>query len=367
MPRTSFFSKPPTYETLKPFPGFLSKQGTKPTFVDVGGHGDCGFRAIAAGIINKILFENEDSPELRAVLERHFEYFPKHKQELRRNPQGRYSIPLHLMPELVQTMSYTIRQMAVDKIVEEPEHYRGAYLGSNEAMPVSPAQMRLESTWIDETAIAAAAKAIKLPIEVKVVTPEKPLPLRLQYAGSDSKSTTPIKPIVMQLKNKHYTPKVKDPVYFQTAKSMPVAKIMPQEVEKKKEPEMAEILARIEAEDARIEAKFKETKKRLAAAAAAGEAGKDLLLDIWVDQRDYSDYMRGFSGYVGTQHGAQNFFNALDRHDLQAVHAEVKSHKQQITDELVHAIARAITIGDLDENAVFDKIEQQQSKTFGPK
>ncbi|WED43034.1 OTU domain-containing protein [Legionella cardiaca] len=334
------------------------KQG--PGFTDVGGIGDCGFRALAAAFLSKAMYEKRNSKELSRLLDEHFKYFPEQKPKLplmTSQEKIDYITKIPGMPVFVQTLAYTLRQMAVDEIVAHPEYYRGAFFGK-EAMPISPQAMRLETTWIDETAIAAVAKTTGFPVEVQVVTPSKSLPLRLEYG---KESTVPGNPLVIELQNNHYRPYVSDPARFRSVKAVATNPIHPQAVEKK-DPELKEVLARINAEDERLLKKFEETKKILMAAVLGEGLSKKELLDIYVAGMEKSDYLEGYKGYVGTEHGSERFFTAVraNRDNAHDIHKRFASHDEEITNDLVHAIARAVSINQINPSIVFDKIERTQ-------
>jgi hypothetical protein len=364
--KTGFFSRtPPGLKTSR-------KSGARPVLVNVGGAGDCGFRAIAAGIVNKVLVENQNSPELRALLQRHYQYFPQHRIPVRlpTGPEGvryildpratafnNHSLQLNnrAMAELIQTLAYTIRQMAVDEMVAHPEKYRGAFIGpENESMPTSVEAMRLAGTWIDETAIAAAAVATQFPIDVRVVAPGKEVPLCLHYGVQNSRQT----PITIQLQNQHYIAQVNDPARFEKITSVAANTVYPQKI-KQTDPELKEVLTKIAKEDERLLKTFEDVKGRLTAAVAAGEVSREQLLTIYISGLNQSDYLQG---YVGIEHGNQKFFADLKANtsDLDIIRMQYDSQEDQITQQLVHAIARAVSINHLDPAEVFDKIEQDQ-------
>ncbi|ASQ44698.1 OTU domain-containing protein [Legionella clemsonensis] len=327
-------------------------------FVDVGGNGDCGVRAIAAGIISKVLFEQRSTPELAALLSKHFEYFPEQKPRL---PLATPAEQLECMTEkgkmatAIQSLAYTIRQLAVDEMVANPAHYRGAFVG-NEAMPTSPEAMRLPTTWIDESVIAAAAKATGFPINVRVVSEGKELPMRLHYSA---KKETSVTPLVIQLQNKHYIPSVHHPAPFQAVKSGHMHRVEPRQIAKN-DPNLEEVLAKIEREDKRLLKEFEDTKRRLTAAVEVDGAPKELLLNIYIEGLKKSDYLQG---YVGIEHGSEDFFKAIKdvNGELEVVRSELDNPDQHFTKQLIHAIARAVTINHLDASEVFEKIESALS------
>ncbi|WP_064088252.1 OTU domain-containing protein [Legionella feeleii] len=270
--------------------------------------------------------------------------------------------------ECTRRLAYVLRQIAVDELCAHPEKYRGAFASfedndqhANEDREATPERMRQETTWIDESAIAALANALKLPIEVHVVTKNKELPMRLQYnASSDA---TP--EVVMQLQNGHYIPRVSQPARFmnisEQQKNMGPLQPVTQSVQ---DPPLSEILAKIAAEDQRLLEEFENTVNQLTASVIAGEVTKEELLEIYVKGMAKSDYLQGRVKYVGLEHGNQRFFEAIESAKpgakIKAVRLGSDSHDKQVVNELVHAIARAISIGQLDPGVVFAKIEHDE-------
>lgn len=364
-------------------PGFFTRQlgsvakpivqtSSEPAFVNVGGTGDCGFRSIAACLIDDYLFKrNVDNQQiLERLLARYFEYFP-HPQPFGRTARDRLESmtrsPLAIA-ECTRRLAYVLRQIAVDELCAHPEKYRGAFASfedndqhANEDREATPERMRQETTWIDESAIAALANALKLPIEVHVVTKNKELPMRLQYNASSDNTAE----VVMQLQNGHYIPRVSQPARFmnisEQQKNMGPLQPVTQTVQ---DPPLSEILAKIAAEDQRLLEEFENTVNQLTASVIAGEVTKEELLEIYVKGMAKSDYLQGRVKYVGLEHGNQRFFEAIESAKpgakIKAVRLGSDSHDKQVVNELVHAIARAISIGQLDAGVVFAKIEHDE-------
>ena len=150
----------------------LSKVGAKRVFVDVGGNGDCGFRAIAAGLLDYFLMHPRMNGELlNKVLSSHFSYFPTHRTTMpglvKASERMERLIKQVRMTELLPAMAYTLRQLAVTELCENPALYRGAFIDRHET--TTPEEMRKPTTWIDESSIAALARALAMPIEVQIV------------------------------------------------------------------------------------------------------------------------------------------------------------------------------------------------------
>ncbi|WP_133128146.1 OTU domain-containing protein [Legionella nagasakiensis] len=346
---SGFFSHPPVKTAV-------AATKLQPAFINMGGSGDCGFRAVAAGLIDNFLSGHRFKPDLISkVLKRHKTYFKEHRldlvlatplEELRELTRR---VP---MAELIQKMAYTLRQMAVDELCANPARYRGAFADKNEH--TSPEMMRKPSTWIDESAIAALSNTLGLPIEVRVVEAGKEVPMRLRY---NTEATNP--GVVMQLRGEHYIPRVTQKEAFGLVKHKSAPHVEMEEVQS--DPSLSEILAIIAEEDKQLCEEFASLKHRLMTMVAAGELNKADLLKLYVKGMPTSDYLQGRVKCVGTEYGTQHFFEAITQaqKEPEAIVLTEEQYDEAMINELVHALARAISIGDMPEEQVFAQIDDE--------
>ena len=347
--------------------GKVDKDLRKPTYVNVGGMGDCGFRSVAAGIIDNFLAHPHLNPELLAkVLARHFTYFPSHRIAIpglvTPGERMHYMIQQIRMGELVQSLAYTLRQIAVDALCANPELYPGAFVGEAQQEKVSPEYMRRPATYIDESSIAALAETLKMPIKVRMVEAGKELPLSFCYSQeSMNPATNP--EVGIRLKNQHYVPLVYAPDRFTQVAARPAQMLKPSTVADSKvcDPDLAAILVRVEEENKRLVSDFESTKNLLNAMVNAGELTKNDLLDLYIKKRTQSDYLKGRMHAAGKEHyGTQRIFEVISRATTPEVVAPfLGGHDKLVTDELVHAIARAISIGDMTAEEVFTNLDEK--------
>lgn len=337
-----------------------SKSHKKPVFVNVGGNGDCGFRSIAAGIIDNFLTHPRANSDLLAkILGQHFNFFPEHKPTLpglvTATERLTHVIKHVRMGELLPSLAYTLRQMAVTEMCEHPARYRGAFVDNNEG--TTPADMRQAATWIDESSIAALANVLALPIEVEVVSRVKTLPMRLRYNESESGNS----PVVIQLQGGHYIPQVTSSEMFTPVSSQPARVITPATEKQAEDRSLAEIHAAIAVEDKRLVDTFEETHHRLMTMVIAGELSKQDLLSMYVKGMANSDYLVGRVAYVGVEHGNQHFFDAILNTQRGNAQEAISTGDEAIMTELVHALARAITIGQMNADELFAHVEDSLS------
>lgn len=333
---------------------------TSRTTVNVGGNGDCGFRSIAAGLVdNFFTHPHLNKTLLNHILQRHFIYYPVHRPNLSEEETPHQLMSRLLkkvtMSELIQTMAYTLRQLAVDEMVKNPVQYPGAFVQNHEH--TSPAEMRQPQTWIDESSISALANALNLPIRVRLISSGKELSSPPLTYHSQSRHATMNPPVVISLERGHYQPSLLNPRIFQSnvydskVQMSPVQTVVT-------DSDMPEILKKIAEAEARTVAAFESTRDCLTAMVTAGELTKSRLLEVYIKGIVSSDYLQGRMKQVDKEHQADFFSRAIADHPS---HTITSKHDDAIVAELVHAIARAISIGHMCAEEVFTQIDAQQS------
>jgi len=337
--------------------------------VDLGGTGDCGFRAVAAGIIDNVYKNQHNSHALFSRLMKEYGskyplpslnpglYTPQERSmQILKSMRSGYE-----MSQFIIRLAYILRQLAVNEMVDYPEKYRGAFVGDHES--TSPLEMRKPDTWIDESAIAALANALDLPIQVKVTEFGKELFKRDGYGPNKANAKT--EPVVIQLQSKHYRAEVSNTALFNGMNGQLIntqSVLSPQEPVA--DPDMPEIFAKIAKADKALIDDFEKNVRRLKTMFDCKEITKETLLDIYIAGMADSDYLRGRIRYVGMENGNQSFFEeAINQKSVGQPVVISKQYEAQLVNELVHAIARAVSIGQLDESTMF---EQKASLNMTP-
>jgi len=329
------------------------------TLVDLGGQGDCGFRAIAAGIIDNASTHPRMHSELLSKLVSTYAIiiFPNDRME-----DEKLATPNDIMKglikksntsQLVVKLALVLRQIAVDELVAHPVKYRGAFVANHE--DTSPEVMRKADTWIDESSIAALAEALTMPIEVQMVEKRKELPMTLYYQA-ESEQVVKCPRVVVQNCGNHYMAKVMNPALFQsTVHVSPNIDALQLSDSVDNDPKLADIMQAIAEDDKKISEQFTNVGQRLYAMLEADEITTGSLLDLYITGMPTSDYLKGPVHHVGLEYGNTAFFDALD-----GAIDNHNEHESQITTELVHAIARAISIGHMNEETVFEQLNTSQ-------
>lgn len=359
-------AKPSFFGSAKSHIASSVKNARSASFIDVGGHGDCEFRSLTVGIIdNFISYPRKQNTELLSkLLGAYYQYFPQYRSNMPGlvTPVDRMQQLINRMPMamLVQTMGYVLRQMAVTELCSNPWRYRGAFVEKNEN--TSPTEMRRQGTWIDESAIAAIAHVLSMPIKIQEVDRLKTLPLCRHYPPTDASSMSPI---VLEHQGNRYQVKTMSTERFQAVGNQSIPSIQPVEDLPVRDPSMPELLAKIAAEDHRMMKVFEDRSNQLSLMVEAQELNLEKLLAIYVKGMSQSDYLSGTVACPLAEHGNQTLFDTIlrDQQGVSDTGKATKTHDQSIVDELIHAIARALSIGQMNENKVFAEIEATQSVT----
>lgn len=327
--------------------------------VNVGGQGDCGFRAIAAGLIDNFnVFPRLNKPLLQKVLQSHLSYYPQHRPLIQSLEDPRQLMAQVLrridMSELIPSMAYTLRQLAVDEMVKNPAQYPGAFVQNNEH--TSPAEMRCSRTWIDESSISALAYALDLPIDVRVIIKGKELAASPLKYNANVKSSITNPTVVIELERQHYRPCLVKPEAFKSNvydSKPPLSPVQMNIVDR----DMQEILQEIAEVEKHMLETFERTRDRLITMVEAGELTKKNLLDLYIKGISTSDYLQGRVKHVDQEYHADFFSRAIAQLPN---HSSSQSCDDAIVAELVHALSRAISIGDMRAEDVFTQVDAQQ-------
>lgn len=334
-------------------------------WVNVGGTGDF-FRSAAAAMIDNVLAKPRANQDLAENL------IKLHADNYEQQPiQARLLTPAEHLAKLVEApiarakflseLTDALRQVTVDELIrpddpndpdDDSKYYRIAFVAEHGGTALE--KMRLQDTYIGESAIAAMVAVIKVPVQIQAVEPAKEVFSRLSYKPKKEPVGSPI---VMQFLNhdKQYISQVSKPEYFESMKPVSVS---PKVSNQAKDPELAEIPAKIARQ--RLLDKFDQTSKWLKAMVAEGDITKESLIDIHIKGINNSDNLDGH-----LKHGTQQFFEELERTRKgvkTAVQLPQENHDEQVTDELVDAISRAISVGQIDPALVYEAEEKSSPR-----
>jgi len=334
-------------------PRFLSQPfGKIRAMVNVGVNGDCGFRSVAAGLIDNFLTHSHLNLELLSkVLIQHFSYFPQHRTILdgliQANDLMKAMLETFSKPELIQTMAYTLRQLAVDEMNANPEKYVKAFIQNSTEL--SPESMRQSETWLDISSIKALANALNMPIEIRVVELGKELPIPpLNYPRTIKISATNPK-VVIELEARHYRPLLLEAIAFQSDIYQTLPTIPPRASDHSTDRTISEIHSLIDAEEQRVIDKFETIRDNLTNLVNAGELTKQSLLEILITGTEI------MNDNYNHHYFPMNLVKA--RGIYRAEHSVSRTHDEEVTTELVNRIAHEICVGHRNADGVYALID----------
>ena len=343
----------------------------KKTLTNLGGSGDCGFRAMAAAIVENIRSNYHRNEGLyHKLLQRHLEIFShKYGSIFPTNPKAedRYIAHVHRLeqmctkPGFISDLAFTLRQVAVDEMKANPKNYPIIQAQGNlsaEDKETSLEIMSKQHTYIDEMAIAAVANALSVPVVVRVTESNKELFASRHY-GPKENTSKQADAIEIRLQGRHYQAMLAEPTYFADVINQPIC--TPPENFKPNLPSAKEQIAASLAVDKKIASDFNKNFAYLDEKIKAGQLDKAKLIDIYIhglSKFDNSGYLSGRIRQVGIEYGNQDFFKrALD--NTNAATSLTRSDASDpfeviIRDELHHAIDQAMTMETLTAK---DKLE----------
>lgn len=301
--------------------------------VDLGGNGDCGFRAYAACLIDLyrtgMLSENLRKGFFDRFFKDYITFYPQHfpvYPDLTSEQKFEFLVTHIPSSVLVISLGFVLRQYAVDRMIEEPEKYRGAFVNNTEG--TGPKEMRSPSTDIDESAIVALSSSLKIPTTVQCDR------FQMHYEEDASCGGS----IDLVLRNHHYTALVKKPDYFHR----PIDKVSDNVVYNSQphavamqELSLEEIEARMkkrDAEDSKRELKVKEDLQ---------EYSTEALLAIYRVKIEHSDYLQGKIKNITKEYNNDTFFE-----DVISGKYFDSSREEEIRGILIHALAKQAYIDD---------------------
>lgn len=342
-----------------------TKRSSQRALVDVGGYGDCGFRALAAGILDNVLLNKALLANKKLIVTLFAAYDHYFSADLSQ-PGDPYERLKHMFAvsaqrsELIIRLAYVLRQIAVSEMVSHPEHYPGAFIQDHEG--TSPEDMRKPTTWIDESAIAALSNVLHLPVCVYAIESNKELANRIVYQPQSVKEHQDLPdPVVIQLASGHYQPLVKQSEVFQL-NDISSRSILTSTVEHH-DPQMTEILEKIKIHEEKVLTTFSHFYDELTNLLIDKKLDKAQLLSIYIAGMNNSDYLQRFSCHLDLHR--RYFENTL--HEAKAgvsVNKPNETQENYVVERLIHAIARAVAIGHLDRHCMDCVLEDKPSSSM---
>ena len=176
--------------------------------IHVGACANSGFRAMAAALMDLFIDAQTSNQKLAAKLLTYHAKFiiDKVANNVLFTPIERLK-NLMQRPAFFNELSFILRQIAVDTMINDPGFYKKPFVNQTDATYVK--HLRDPSHWIDETSIMALSTALELSITLKIIHYQKELPLVLQYGDAHATQFNWhhfTHKIVIQLHNRQYQP-----------------------------------------------------------------------------------------------------------------------------------------------------------------
>ncbi|MGQ3889568.1 OTU domain-containing protein [Legionella sp. CNM-1927-20] len=346
---------------------------------------DSAFRAVAAALIDNVLNDRRitaNKPLLDKILERYSKYFNLPEGAGLLTPTERLLQLINRpdrpekMAKFVAEFAYTLRQIAMDQLLKDPERYMLTFLEENKDSSIR--DMRDPNTTNGKTLIAALADALSIPIIINPALPRESLHATLDY-GPDSKPSfnTP-QGVQIRLEGKAYIPYLRNPASFQTTYSS--NQIIHPKESVENDPPIETVLDKIDLKRQDLLASFKAHKRRLEflvqdmSLIHGMEATKDQLIAIYISSVKDRKQLIESTKYVGTEHGSEHFFEVIQDNQTQrpmtssssvVSNPNVVNYDSHVIQELINTLAREMTIGRLDENLVYESLDQPTSHKHG--
>lgn len=326
--------------------------------VELGSAPNSAFLAVAMLFLDRFLEKPRSikTSLLTTVLAEHFDYFPSQRVTLpglvTAAERMQHLIKHERLSELLHSLASTFQQLAVDELLTNATRYPKLFLGAEQSVFSS---MRQASSRIDtKSALAAISRALDMSIELRMTGRLKTLPWRCCYhTPADQLS------MVLQQENSNIKVHVASDV-FSTIRSIPVRVIEPDLSHKSQDPSLEETRALVMEGSLRISREFTDAYNRLVSGVLAGELTKAHLLDAYVKSFDEGERLSGSLVFAGAEHGHQAIFEEIFTANLASALKELPQgidNDLLAVRELIHALARGISFGEVDINKVYANIE----------
>ena len=324
----------------------------EPLLAPAGQDADSMFRAFVMAFLDSTQAHPKiNSDLLGTVLTHHFSSFPEHKSSLAGLLTAKECLQqlLQDVPQskLINAMAYTFRQIAVDEILANPTAYRPAFSGV--ALGLTEPLMRQSGTPLHQCALIALATALAMPLEILETNTGQELHRRYQHNLRFEKTSTNPR-IVVQNKQEQYLARVAHPEWF-NFKSHRLQNSPAVEQGGQTSQKLLHAVAMIQKDDERLQKQYKTLFNRLATMLQAGEITKDELIDAYsrnIPTKEIASMQNLDSQYM------------QEKQIEPAFSAGSKTLDASVT-QLVHALSKAMVLGYMQEEQVFNSIDSRHA------
>lgn len=314
-------------------------------FVDLGDeNGDSLLRGIAAGILDK---QNLDVSVINTVMAHYLVRFPEDRKisNCVNAKERLQQLALHTRPgKLIQKIAYTLGKIIVDEFSQNE-----SYIDLVDNGELSTTAILHDEGW---SAITALARALpKLPIEILVVEPNRPLFKRVSFNTEKQNPNS----VVLQLQSGYYRTRLASNL-FTSVVLLPVSELN-QNVARQTVAQLrhhSESITVAPTEQERLVSVFEDVYRRLLAMVVAGELGVEALKEI------YAKSTTGLGEDLSQRFGQGIFDRVVAAHGGYTVPSQ--GQDVQFARHLVYSISKAISFGQMDKDGVFGLVDAVQTE-----
>lgn len=332
----------------------LGNLASKKMPIDLGQGGDSGFRAVAAAIINDFL----DNPRahlepFKQIIEKHYKIFfeQRPKQNLLTIADKIKLLCTQIrMPELVASMAYTLRQIAVDEMLSNPSRYQ--LLLTQPSQKQNPDKMREVHHDLNEISLAALATRLQLAIDIHHGNPRQSLALSQHFGAAFQCPLNNPKLDIYKI-NSQFLPELSQAARFSAVKSyiLKTNKISPLDNIDISHTTIQKIIADTEQQR---QHEYQDIVGRLSTMFKANELSCSQLIALYIHNLNHAE-TPNTTDIIGTEYGCQKHFEQLSQTQTSAVKNETSS--DYIAKTVIEAIAGHVALGQMNAKRLFDALE----------
>jgi|GEM_PF-4270608 len=318
---------------FKHSPQIVAKVEQPKSLVYVGTEAESACRAVAAALVDNVLAHPNAH---RAVLARLSQSGDRVRQ-MARNPQ--------VLAKLIAELANSLKQIAIDETLANPEYYFVGEQGEIKLMNLC------ESGTLDGRDAIAALDKVLLPIELRERASKDELPLLHRSANVDA--------VQVHILQDRFLASVRDPARFKALGETRLTLYPVDSQATVPEQDVSAIQLQVRRKKEELIKSYGQNLRRLDTMLTAGELSREQLLSAYIEGLGNQQA----SAYRHVAHGSQAFFDELLNQgkpfSWQASDTRRFSHEEQLGRELVQALARGISLGQIDEDRVFEPVERQ--------
>lgn len=335
IPSTRFFERKPLIN---------KKTAAEKSFIDVGGD---PFHSLAVALIDNVKSGGTLPAEsLNKILARFSLHFPEYQlKQSYISPQERLRLlvngPRKL--ELITCLSYVLRQLTVDELLEHPLNYKEVF--SSFEGNVLQDHLRQHNTPLPAAALSALAATLNSTLVLSFKTGEKGLPSRTIYQGANPDTLNTFKWVLQVEGSNLYFPQVQWKDFFLSVAQVDMNMKVIQPAFTPSSAKIAEIQEYIKQDNQEIWQRYERYRIMLKASVADQDLNKEKLLEL------YSDNLPTTTDSA--------LFTRLEQEHRKGIEDTLGTTEELIVRMLIDALARALSTYQIKDEILDQPINSQ--------